>query len=204
MTFPKYDPNSTLDYEKNINNGVDITFKNKSTGIDYTTFDFYTNEFKYQGPVVTDLVMTHRIRELHIRKNVTYGNGKYIFVTSGINDEGDYSKMGQYQFVSEKLYLGTVKINSPFLGGIFHFISSPWGLLVLLLIPAAYLIIVSAKDIFKALKESEDGESSSGESKAPSDLDKISSEDRERLKRELLDEMISKKKQEQGEDKKDE
>lgn len=179
--------------------GVDVTFKNKNSGVDYVSFNFQTLDYKLQSPVVTDLVMTHRIRELHIRKNVTYGNGKYVFVTAGINDQGDYSKMGQYQFVTEKIYLGTVKVNSPFLGGIFYFVSSPWGLLVLLLLPAAYLIIVSAKDIFKALKESEEGEQN--ENKAPSSLDTISNEDRERLKRELLDEMISKK---QGEKKEDE
>ncbi len=201
MTFPGY--NASLDEtdpnKKDINNGIDITFKNNDTGIKPSEFDLRTPEFVTGQMIAIGQVMTHRIRELHIRQNVEFGKGKYVFVTSGINDQGEYSKMGQYQFVTEKLYLGTVKVNSPFLGGIFYFVSSPWGLLVLLLLPAAYLIIVSAKDIFKALKETEEGEAK--ENKTPSSLDTISNEDRERLKRELLDEMISKK---QGEKKEDE
>ncbi len=169
---------------------LDITFKNNQTGISPSSFNFRTPEYVTGQLVETGMVMTHRIRELHVYKNKNLGEGKYVFVTSGINNEGDYSKQGQYQFVTEKLYLGTVKLNSPFLGAVFGFISSIWGLLILLLIPAAYLIIVSAKDIFKALKESEEENATS---KEVSGLETLSKEDQERLKRELLDEMIAEK-----------
>lgn len=177
---------------------LDITFKNKSTSIDWNTFDFKTPEYVSEKPVETGMVMTHRVRELHINKNATYGNNRYIFVTSGINDNGEYSKLGQYQFVTESLYLGTVKINSPFLGAIFGFMTSIWGLIIVLLIPAGYLIVVSAKDIFKTLNESEEANATV----TIEGLDSLSKEDQERLKRELLDEMIAEKSKEK--EKKDE
>ena len=179
-------------------NSLDITFKNKSTGIAPDTFNFYTPEYTTGQLIETGMVMTHRIRELHIYHQRNLGERKYVFVTSGINDNGDYSKAGQYQFVTESLYLGTVKINSPFLGAVFGFMSSIWGLLILLLIPAGYLIVVSAKDIFKALKESEEAQ----ESTKVEGLETLSKEDQERLKRELLDEMIAEKTKEK--EKKDE
>ena len=71
-------------------------------------------------------------------------------------------------------------------------------ILILLLIPAGYLIVVSAKDIFKALKESEEAQ----ESTKVEGLETLSKEDQERLKRELLDEMIAEKTKEK--EKKDE
>ena len=99
---------------------------------------------------------------------------------------------------TEKQCLGEVKINSAFLGGIFSFVGSPFGLLILLLIPAGYLIVTSGIDIYKALEEKEKLEeeqttsSSSGEG---GKLDTLSEADRERLKQELLEEMLNKKKE---------
>ena len=65
--------------------------------------------------------------------------------------------------------------------------------------PAAYLIVVSGIDIFRALKDT-DGEGSSEttvsnteNSKKIEGLEELSDEDRERLKRELLDQMIEEK-----------
>lgn len=174
---------------------LDMTFMNVGTGIDPNSFPFVTPEYQASrstGIVIKSYVMTHRIREIHVYKNVEYGKGRFVFVTAGINDDGEASKMGQYQFVTEKEYLGMVKMNSDFLGKVFKFISSIWGLLVLLLIPAAYLIVTSAIDIFKVLRESE--EKAESEPKDPSSLDTLSDKDRERLKQELLDEMIESKK----------
>ena len=86
--------------------------------------------------------------------------------------------------------------NSDFLGGVFGFVGSPFGLLVLLLIPAFYLVITSVIDIFKAYKEPE--EASEGASKTPSNNGgaelNLSEEDKKRLKEQLLEEMLSKKK----------
>ena len=177
---------------------LDMTFMNVGTGINPYSFPFVNDEYNPNIPgsqskcITSSSVMTHRIRELHVYKNVEYGKGRFVFVTAGINDKGEASKIGQYQFVTEKEYLGMVKLNSAFIGKVFKFISSIWGLLVLLLIPAAYLIVTSAIDIFKVLRESE--EKAESEPKAPSSLDILSDKDRERLKQELLDEMIESKK----------
>ena len=149
----------------------------------------------------TNKVMTHRLREIHIREEVEYGKGRYIFVASGINDKGIASFKGQYQTFTENEYLGTVKVTNVFLGKVFRFIVSPIGLIIVLLIPAAYLIIVSSIDIFKAMKSSEEEESASVNGDVPSGntLASVSSKDRERLKKELLEEMINKKKEEKNE-----
>ena len=54
-----------------------------------------------------------------------------------------------------------------------------------------YLIITSAIDISKALKESEEGVTASGE--GPIEVDKLSEKDKERLKQELLQELLNSK-----------
>jgi hypothetical protein len=73
------------------------------------------------------------------------------------------------------------------------------GLIILLLIPAGYLIITSSIDIVKALKEKEETETSGTSNNAPSSLDNIKGADRERLKKELLEEMMNKKKEKKDE-----
>ena len=94
-----------------------------------------------------------------------------------------------------------MKVTNVFLGKVFRFIVSPIGLIIVLLIPAAYLIIVSSIDIFKAMKSSEEEESATVNGDVPSGntLANVSSKDRERLKKELLEEMINKKKEEKNE-----
>ncbi len=189
-----------LSFEEN--DSIDLTFMNNQTNIDYYSFDFAHDIYNYDPyqpdkMIVRNRIMTHRIRELHVFKNVDYGNGRYVFVTSGINHHGVDALEGQFQFVTEKEYLGVVKLNSDFIGKVFKFMTSIWGLFILLLIPAFYLIITSAIDIFKALKDTDGGDSGNGDggnTNAPESLETLSDADRERLKQELLDEMISQKK----------
>ena len=143
--------------------------------------------------------ITHRLIEYHIDNSRELGKGRYTFVVAGINTEGFLSGINQYQLLTENEILGIVKVNSPFLGGLFQFITSPWGLLVFLLVPAFYLVITSVLDIFKALKEPEEenASSSGGGSGSPSSggsaLDGLSDADRERLKKDMLDQMLNKK-----------
>ena len=174
------------------NETIDVTFMNVKIDTDYVP-----DNTKYKDRIVTDTVMTHRLREIHVNEDVEYGKGRYILIASGINTKGDYSLEGQYQIFTEAQYLGTVKISSSFLGGFMSFISSPIGLIVVLLIPAGYLIVVSGMDIFKALKENEEESGDKTESnKAGGDhLSNISDKDRERLKNELLEEMMKAKKE---------
>lgn len=143
--------------------------------------------------------ITHRLIEYHVEPSRELGKGRYTFVVAGINTEGFLSGINQYQLLTENEILGIVKVNSPALGGFFKFITSPWGLLVFLLIPAFYLVITSVLDIFKALKEPEEGNNQpapsggGNNSSNGSSLDGLSDADRERLKKEMLEQMLNKK-----------
>lgn len=172
---------------------IDVTFYNENVGIDPTSIEFEHDRYKASEGgtcIVTNKVMTHRVMEIHEDTSVELGKGRYVFVTAGINDRGVYSLQGQYQLMTEKQFLGKVILYSPVLGSAFSFVTSPFGLIILLLIPAGYLIITSSIDIFKAMKMSEESEGNN----TPSSLDNISDADKERLKKELLDEMINAKK----------
>ena len=163
---------------------------------------------KEENKVLTELIeapgypiITHRVREIQLNDGVEKGKGKYTIILAGINDSvASATRDGeiyQYQAVSEKAILGRVVIGSAFLGGVFSFVSSIWGLLILLLIPAFYLIITSVVDIFKAYKEPEEApanaSSDGGETTSSGTLE-LSEEDKKRLKEELLEEMLNKKK----------
>lgn len=150
-------------------------------------------------------IITHRLREMVINEGVQKGKGKYTFIVSGINnlsknlgsDGVNPVTINQYQAFTEEHLLGRVVVGSAFLGGVFGFVSSIWGLLILLLIPAFYLIITSVIDIFKAYKEpAEESASESspkGEDKPKGSVE-LSEADKKRLKEELLQEMLNKKK----------
>ena len=175
---------------------VDVTFAN--IGNNATAYvpkdDFYKPE-NGGRLVITNRVMTHRIVEMQFNKEVKYGYGRYIFVAAGINPKGYQSGDHQYQVFTEKEYLGTVKVHNQFLGKVFNFIVSPVGLIILLLVPAAYLIVVSSIDIFKTLKTSEEQEKSVSEAPTGGKLAQASEADRERLKKELLEELKNKRKE---------
>ena len=152
----------------------------------------YDNSLKDRVHAPTEMpIVTHRLREMHVNPNVKKGEGKYIFICSGINTGGSLSKEGQYQAFTEKELLGRVVANSAFLGGVFGFVGSPFGLLVLLLIPAFYLVITSVIDIFKAYKEPEEAKEGATSGNGPVEL---SEADKKRLKEQLLEEMLNKKK----------
>ena len=188
-------------------------YKGTDKSIDVTFYDVYTAYTEYtqptEHPYLTTRtpsapypIITHRVQEIHVNPNVEKGKGKYTFIVAGINKgassavDGD-GNIYQYQVFTEKELLGRVVIGSAFLGGVFSFVSSIWGLLILLLIPAFYLIITSVIDIFKAYKEPEEAKeaaSSNGEETTNSGTLELSEEDKKRLKEELLEEMLNKKK----------
>ena len=205
---PKYKVNSAL---VTYLESPDTLFGRYQKGetVDVTFFDAYqaNNEYTTPSPEVnpaltnrtsaTGLPMTHRLQE--VKKG---DDGHYYFFTAGINTGvssvlDDQGRIKQYQVFTEKELLGRVVIGSAFLGGVFSFVSSIWGLLILLLIPAFYLIITSVIDIFKAYKEPEEApeaaSSNSGETTSSGTLE-LSEEDKKRLKEELLEEMLNKKK----------
>ena len=193
---------------------ADKIYKSYQAGkdIDVTFFDAYTGENEYTKPMdhpeltrrtsATQYPMTHRVQEIHVNENLKKGEGRYTFITAGINRRSEYLGwhegdpdivIDQYQVFTEKELLGRVKVNSPFLGGVLGFVSSIWGLLILLLIPSFYLIITSVIDIFKAYKEPEEIPEGPKEEKTNGEVE-LSEEDKKRLKEELLKEMINKKK----------
>lgn len=175
---------------------LDVTFMDVYSG----GVDLYDTETHKNQTYCTGKPMTHRVREIHYYPDVKYGQGQYKFVVSGINvnPSREEWKLDQYQVFTEKEMLGVVVYSSAFLGGCFKFVSSPWGLLVLLLIPALYLVVTSVLDIFKVLNEDEkapaSGPSKPSDEPVDSRLDKLSDADRERLKQEMLQEMMEKKK----------
>ena len=171
---------------------VDITFFNCDAGISPSSIDFTHEIYKNGELIITNKVMTHRLMEVHEDPNTEVGKGRYCFVTAGINSQGLYSLEKQYQLFTEQQFLGKVVLYSPVLGSMFSFVTSPIGLIVLLLIPTGYLIISYSIDIVKALKEKDEVETT--EKLPNSSLNEISDKDRERLKKELLDEMMNKKK----------
>lgn len=179
---------------------VDVTFIDGYNVDNENTKPWDNLELTIRTSVDTRVPITHRLREVH-----ELGDGHYVFIASGINTNSSNKtgtdsegRINQYQAFSEKELLGVVVANSAFLGGVFNFIGSPFGLLALLLIPAFYLVITSVLDIFKAYKDPEEeaaavgpnGEQISGASQGK----ELSEEDKKRLKEELLKEMMNKKK----------
>ena len=193
----------------------------KGEEVDITFVDVYNANNEYTSPLnnpeltkrtdPTGVPMTHRVKEVHVNNNQEKGKGKYTFITAGINTrsenlgwkEGEPDiVINQYQAFTEKEILGRVTVNSAFLGGVFSFVGSPLGLLVLLLIPAFYLVVSSVIDIFKAYKEPEPAtEGAAGQPNNNNGPVTLSEADKKRLKEQLLEEMISKKKGESHESK---
>lgn len=193
----------------------------KGEEVDITFVDVYNTNNEYTSPLnnpeltkrtdPTGVPMTHRVKEVHVNNNQEKGKGKYTFITAGINTrstnlgwkEGEPDiVINQYQAFTEKEILGRVTVNSAFLGGVFSFVGSPLGLLVLLLIPAFYLVVASVIDIFKAYKEPEPAvEGVEGQPNNNNGPVTLSEADKKRLKEQLLEEMISKKKGESHESK---
>lgn len=173
---------------------IDLTFWGKHVvDVDPTNPIFDDPQYpKNPQGVETPVAITHRLREIQVREQFEKGKGRYVFICSGINEDASNFKPNQYQAFTEKELLGVVKIGSPVLGWFFQIISSPWGLLVFLLIPALYLVITSSLDILKALKEPEEkaAVSTNGETKKIDSLDQLSDEERKRLKEEMLKKMM--------------
>lgn len=160
----------------------------------------------YYSPWASSLsnpIITHRIREIK-----TDTDGSLTFTVGGINkhsksspdvgpEGGDCTK--QSQTIKSNVILGKVVGKSQTLGGFYKFISSIWGLLILLIVPVLYLVITYTIDIVKALKEPEEVPVTivDGTDNKESNTDKLanlSEEDKKRLKEEMIEEMMRNKK----------
>lgn len=144
--------------------------------------------------------VTHRLSQVIIRDDVEVGNGKYIFTTHGINTNSEQCSTnggdctGQKQTFDETKVIGKVQGVSPFLTVVYSAFTSIWGLLILILVPATYLIITSVIDIVKTMGEKEEIPTEGEGKNLPKDnsLKQLSPEDLERLKKELLNELLDK------------
>ena len=150
---------------------------------------------------VGEMPMTHQLLEIQTPEET--GTGHYRFVAHGINKNskqcnGDCT--GQTQVFDETKVLGKVVGHSVVIGAVFNFMTKPIGLLLLLLIPALYLIVTSVIDIVMAVKDDEDDkvviEGATSEVKTDDPLKGLSKEDIARLKEEMLNEMIEEKQKE--------
>ena len=164
-------------------------------------------KWKVNGQTVS---MTHRIFEVtkldtaHIDPE-TGDTVRYIFKAHGINKRSEFCKIGdqygdcttQTQEFYENSIIGRVTRKSP----VMSFVTSIWGLFILLLIPCMYLIVASVIDIVKALDDKDEGPAGAGgevvgeASDKPKDpLAGLSEKEKEKLKKQMLDEMLGKKK----------
>ena len=196
ITYRKSADDIYARYTADPNKPIDLTFtyRNYYSYIpeDHPELTDQTNRPEKNIPRnVYGMAMTHRLREIKVNPEVPLGEGRYWFVVSGINVESVTWASNQYQVFSEEYLLGEVVLNSDALGQVFKFIASPMGLFGLLLIPAFYLIISSTIDIFRAMKEPE--EAASGSSGGSGTVDHIDEKDRERLKQEMLMQMLDEK-----------
>lgn len=141
------------------------------------------------------VMCTHRIV---MKDPCTDGNYQYTFVAEGINKDSPRWS-GARQVFHEDAVLGKVVGKSAFVGFLYNVFSSVWTLLVLILIPSLYLVISAILDMFKKIDENEQPKPivSSGNSpnnSQPGRLSEMSLEEKEKLKKQLLDEMLNKKK----------
>jgi len=157
-------------------------------------------------------IVTHRIRSIDFNDENPTGE-KYTFTLGGINKNSEQAWevsghttrdcTNQEQVVTEKFVLGKVVGNSMFVGKIYSFVTSIAGLIIIILIPALYLIISYILDIYKACKPeieaAENGDSVQNDSASKisnvdtSRLDSLSEKEREKLKQELLEQLMEDK-----------
>jgi len=194
---------TTKDVENNV--GVDLTFD-----------DFYQDEAEsllsleelaylttYKGiakerttllsPMHT---MTHRLFMYHVCEDKAEGEGRYLFFVEGINRNSSVAGAeNQYQVFTEKQLYGRVTGCSKFLGWIFDKVTSPWGLVILLLIPSLYMVISSIIDVIKAYKDDDEPVTEIGQTtqkiKSDNPLEGLSEKEKERLKKEMLNDLLS-------------
>lgn len=158
----------------------------------------------YSGRTTMDNLMhtmTHRVFYIHVDETKAYGEGRYHFYVNGINKSAVAGAESQYQVFTENQLYGRVTGCSKFVGAIFTFAESPWGLIILLVIPSLYMIISSVIDVARAYKDDDEPvtENANTTNKKTSNADPLaglSEKDKKRLKEEMLEDIM------EGKDKK--
>lgn len=146
--------------------------------------------------------MTHRLLEdpVYFENADENGGYHYNFKTHGINTHSKQNCQKaegcdwtwQTQNFHEDVLIGKVTRKSWFMKAI----TSVWGLIILIFVPCAYIMITSVLDMFKKLDEQEKEEALEAvKSPAKSQLfEGMSAKEVEELKKEMLEEMLNRKK----------
>lgn len=143
-----------------------------------THYGAYQVQFVFESDEADNSILTR------YKNGASYGS---ITLPDYENKEASHS----YDITGAGVYLGKVIFKSNFLGKAFSFMTSIWGLLILLLIPALYLVVTSILDIFSAMEDEPEKETAAPAPKDSIDpLAGMSEEEKERLKAEMLQEML--------------
>jgi len=207
---PKYKKGSAIIVEKQTTEQIIVAFE-KGEEVDLTFADIYNGDIDMTGVTPPEGFLywerTSPIQAIMTHQMIKYEkktDGSYLFAVHGINPtdkEGYEYPINQYQVFTEKELLGRVILCSDFVGAISNFVTQWYGLLLLLLIPSLYLVVTSIIDVVKAFKEDEATGEGNDPNKVvatqdpnnPDPLAGLSDEDKERLKKEILDELMNKK-----------
>lgn len=152
-----------------------------------------TDFYNYDGDVITFYrrldrrVVTHRIIDIE-----TNANG-LVFVCLGDNLNAQTCPDGgctlsNVDRIPEADVLGKVIDKSPALGTAYNFLSNPVTMLLVVLLPLAVLVVLSALDFIKAVKTKEQPVTATP---------LLSKEDIEAIKREAREALLNKQKQEE-------
>ena len=159
-----------------------------------------------------EMMMTHMCSEVVYTEEPNEKGFHYTFTAHGINKQSEQCGGGdctyQTQTFNEDKLIGKVTGKSGFLKFTNTVFQSKWSLIVLILIPALYIMVTSVLDLFKGLEEKEESEaiqaaaikqvegdaSKASKPLAPGEdpLKDLSEKDKERLKKELLEELLKK------------
>ena len=136
--------------------------------------------------------ITHRVEEIRYNDTGT-GDYTYKFVVHGINTQSNQCGVDspcditwKIQTPTEKDLVGKVMRKSP----VMKAVTSVWGLIILILVPSSYLMITTVLDMFKKLDEQE--EEGKSEDAVSGSLQSLSKKEIEELKKQMLEEMLSK------------
>ena len=86
--------------------------------------------------------VTHRISNIYVKE------GKPMFIT-----KGDANNAADSREITKEEIIGKVAFNIPFLGFVLEFVKKPIGFAVVVILPAAAIIIDELRKIFKELKK---------------------------------------------------
>ena len=187
--------------------GDAVTFKYPVNGVEMNmTHEIF--KIEYTDPIYNE-------------DGICTNDGYYTFYAHGTNKHSEFCKIknekgeevygdctditvkNNVQEFHQKKLVGKVERSSPVLAVVFKVVQSPIGLIVLILLPCLYLMVTSVIDMFKKIPDDEEEAASGGggnitvrsvkRADGSDPLAGLSDEEKERLKKQMLDELLGKK-----------